>query len=385
MNRDRGRHCPACGKLLPRTVRYCAYCGACLTPRWTWRSPSTLVVALTAVVVVGLGAAGTLALLHPAAPPQQIRVPADLPAAAGHTWPGRLTYAVQTADGLTIHILAPGSGQPQALVPGHSPAWSPDGTRIAFVSERTGAAQVYRISATGQALTQLTQGSEAKSDPAWSPQGGSIAFLAHAGEETVLQLVDALGTTTKDLSGPDARQVEYFSWAPDGLELLFDSATDSGREIWRVLADGSGLSRFANVNGREPSWSPNGQRIVFTSEDGIYVADRDGTNLKRLTAFSGARPAWSPDGRRILFLSRANGEGVAPDLWMMNADGANQKRVGAASCWMVAWTDRPDSVLCIAGSAVDTVPALHVLDLDLETAAGFPIASLSETTLSWTK
>ena len=53
---------------------------------------------------------------------------------------------------------------------------------------------------------------------------------------------------------------------------------------------------------------------------------------------------------------------------------------------MVAWTDRPDSVLCIAGSAVDTIPAMYVLrDLNLETAAGFSIASLSEPILSWTK
>lgn len=384
-NRDRGRRCPNCGKLLPRTTRYCAYCGACLTPRWTWRSPSAWVVGLTTAVVVGLGAAWPRPLLHPAATSQPASLLARAPTETGHPWHGRLTYALRTGGGLTIHVLAADGGQSHVLVPGHSPAWSPDGTQIAFVSERTGTAQVYLISATGRSLTQLTHSPDGKSDPAWSPQGGSIGLLAHTGDETRLQIVDVRGTTSKDLSGPNAGRVKGFSWAPDGQDLLFDAATDSRREIWRVSADGSGLGRFTNFTGQEPSWSPDGQRIAFASEDGIYVVDRAGTNLRRLTTFSGSRPSWSPDSQRILFLSKASGEGTAPDLWSMNADGANQKRVGVAGCWMVAWTDRPNFVLCIAGSAMSTVPAMHVLDLDLETAAGFSIVSLSEPTLSWTK
>ena len=227
-----------------------------------------------------------------------------IPTVAEQVWRGRLAYAAQTADGLTIHVLAAGDDQPQALIPGYSPVWSPDGSQIAFVSERNGVAQVYRINATGQSLTQLTHGDQAKSDPAWSPQAGSLAFLAHTGDETALQLVDALGTSTRELSDPTTKHVENFSWAPDGQELLFDAATDSGHEIWRVSADGSGLSRFTNLNAQEPSWSPDGLRIAFTSEDGIYVVDRAGTNLRRLTTFSGAQPSWSPDSRRISFCPR---------------------------------------------------------------------------------
>ena len=202
--------------------------------------------------------------------------------------------------------------------------------------------------------------------------------------KTALQLVDALGTSTRELSDPSIKHVEHFSWAPDGQELLFDAATDSGHEIWRVSADGSGLSRFTNLNAQEPSWSPDGQRIAFASEDGIYVADRAGTNLRRLTTFLDAAFLVARQSAHSLSV-QSRREALSPDLWSMNADGTNQKRVGAAGCWMIAWMDRPDSVLCIAGSAVDTIPAMHVLGLDLESAASFSIAGVGEPTLSWTK
>ena len=98
-------------------------------------------------------------------------------------------------------------------------------------------------------------------------------------------------------------------------------------------ADGSNLTRLTNNPGDddEPVWSPDGQRIAFTSDrDGInaiYVMNADGSNQTRLTAAQIERndePAWSPDGQYIVFESRRDGN---PEIYVMNADGSNQTRL----------------------------------------------------------
>ncbi len=300
-------------------------------------------------------------------------------------WEGRIAYTAETAQGRQLFILDANSMEPRALVQGHSPAWSPGGERIVFVSERVGTPQLYLTDAAGQSITQLTRTLSVKSAPAWSPRGDWIAMLARDGGGQRLQVVDVRGITERILSGSAVTGVESFAWAPDGQELLFDAPASGRSAIWRVPLDGLTAQRFVRINGRQPVYSPDGQRVSFAGEDGIYVVDRSGANLKRLTTITAAQPRWSPDGSRVLFLVEGGAAGRAPDLWVMNADGTEQKRVGGANCRAALWAGRQDFAFCITDGGMDGGPAMRVLGLDLLTGATFPVAGLSESALSWTR
>lgn len=115
------------------------------------------------------------------------------------------------------------------------------------------------------------------------------------------------------------------SWSPDGEKILFVSDREGNFDIYVMNADGSSPQNLTRNSAwdSEPAWSPDGKKIVFASDrDGnheIYSMNRDGTGVKRLThnALYDSRPAWSPDGTEIAFISF----GEYADLFVMNADG----------------------------------------------------------------
>ncbi|MGC1120749.1 MAG: hypothetical protein WBA22_06610 [Candidatus Methanofastidiosia archaeon] len=115
------------------------------------------------------------------------------------------------------------------------------------------------------------------------------------------------------------------SWSPDGEKILFVSDREGNFDIYVMNADGSSPQNLTRNSAwdSEPAWSPDGAKIVFASDrDGnheIYSMNRDGTAVKRLThnALYDSRPAWSPDGTEIAFISF----GEYADLFVMNADG----------------------------------------------------------------
>ena len=126
---------------------------------------------------------------------------------------------------------------------------------------------------------------------------------------------------------------------PDG-RIAFVVTTGPGAEVRITNADGTGQTRLASGAGRGLSWSPDGSRIVFSSNPGISVMDADGTHLTQL-ATVGESPAWSPDGHRIAFSVRPN-EGISPgdspddksisalkesDIEVMNVDGSGITRL----------------------------------------------------------
>jgi tol-pal system beta propeller repeat protein TolB len=202
------------------------------------------------------------------------------------------------------------------------PAWSPDGTKIAY--ERSNRIFV-KDTRNGEALRLSA---DYGNGPAWSPDGTRIAFASERdGDQEIYTMNSSDGSGGRKLTNNHNHDV-HPSWSPDGTKIAFERDYD----IWVMKADGTdqnNLTNSPNMSEYEPDWSPDGTRIVFQKWGGdlgfqtdIISMTADGSGLVNLTKtpdVSEDFPAWSPDGRKIAY-SVSFG-----DLWMMNAaDGSRQ-------------------------------------------------------------
>jgi len=251
------------------------------------------------------------------------------------------------------------------------PAWSPDGTKIAFMSGRDGNFEIYSMTSTGAAQTRLTNNPQGDGFPAWSPDGSRIAFVRgnlNSPSTFEIYVMDATGGNEVRLTN-DSVIDGVPSWSPDGTKIVFMSGGSSvfdpnSFEIYTINADGSNRTRLTNnsiVDG-QPSYSPDGTKIVFASGDAmnpngieIYVMSANGTNVTRLTnnSVTDAFPTWSQDGTRIVFASGSVNDETSSELFIMNADGSNQARLTNNSVldWFPDWQPLPGSASQIQFSA----------------------------------
>jgi TolB protein len=138
-----------------------------------------------------------------------------------------------------------------------SPAWSPDGTQVAFVSERSGSPQVYRMNADGSGARRVTFQGSYNTDPAWSPDGSRIAWVGRDGRFDVFTCQpDGRGALRITQGAGDN---EDPSWSPDGQYLAFSSTREGGSHIWVSSADGAFQARVTSGRGTfsNPHWSPH--------------------------------------------------------------------------------------------------------------------------------
>jgi len=176
-----------------------------------------------------------------------------------------------------------------------TPVWSPDGSRIAFVSDRDGNLEIYAMNTDGSGQVNLTGSPADESSPVWSPDGTRIAFVSGRDGNQEIYVMNADGSGQIDLTGNPGMDASPV-WSPDGRRIAFVSARDGNAEIYLMNADGTGQLNVTNSPeaDTDPAWSPDGRQIAFTGS-GIGVVGADGFGLSRL-AGTGSRPAWSPDG-----------------------------------------------------------------------------------------
>jgi Tol biopolymer transport system component len=188
------------------------------------------------------------------------------------------------------------------------PAWSPDGSKIAFASSRDGDFEIYSMGSSGENPVRLTQNPASDSRPAWSPDGSRIAFVSNRDGNAEIYVMNADGTNQLRLTSNVAADSDP-DWSPDGARIAFSSEREIGG-IWIMNADGSDARRItSNTWGDyQPAWSPDGSKLAFahgvsaTSRD-IYFVSSDGSSSAPFLAGLGnaTDPSWSPDGRNLAF------------------------------------------------------------------------------------
>jgi TolB protein len=209
-------------------------------------------------------------------------------------------------------------------------AWSPDGRKIAFESDRDGGfPEIYVVNADGSAPRNLTHNPAYDGAPARSPDGRRIVF----GRGRDIYAMNTDGRAQRRLTHtPDAIEHGY-AWSPDGERIAFArGGPDVKADVYVMNVDGSGQRRLTHnaAVDNAPAWSPDGQTIAFTSDrDGnreVYVMNADGSCQRNLTrsAADDESLAWSPDGRTIVFSRSRGGDS---DVYVMNADGSPQLRL----------------------------------------------------------
>ncbi len=211
-----------------------------------------------------------------------------------------------------------------------SPAWSPDGSHLAYVSFEQGHAVVYVQSLLTNQRVVVANFRGSNSSPAWSPDGKQLAVVLTRDGGSQIYLVRPDGRDLRRLTFGGGIDTEP-NFSPDGQYLLFTSNRGGSAQIYRMPVEGGSAVRmtFEGGNNFSPRHSPDGRNFTFAhlSNGRFYIATHDfATRQMQLLTGGGweKRPSFSPNGKMVLFASEAQGRGI---LATVSSDGRVKQKM----------------------------------------------------------
>jgi Tol biopolymer transport system component len=212
------------------------------------------------------------------------------------------------------------------------PAFSPDGSRIAYCADVAGNLDIYVTDIDGTTQNRLTDDPADDTDPAWFPDGRAVAFTSKRGGKTAIWKTGAL-------VGSGATQLLEGAMnpapSPDGNRLAFAHIDATGYRIGVTALDSSGEPRMLAASFGEtpdspppaPTWSPDGRKLCYVDRQELWIVEGSGGGTpQRITSDGNTKlePAWSPDGNHIYFTCFSGGTQA---IWRVHRDGGQLQRV----------------------------------------------------------
>ncbi|MBQ1761969.1 MAG: Tol-Pal system protein TolB [Aquincola sp.] len=232
----------------------------------------------------------------------------------------RIAYVTRSANRYSLRVTdADGEGGQVALAspePIISPAWSPDGRELAYVSFETRKAVVWVQDVSSGQRRQIANFRGSNSAPAWSPDGSQLAVTLSRDGGSQLFLMGRDGGNLRRITNTMAIDTEP-AFSPDGRTLYFVSDRGGSPQVYKMPVGGGGAERvsFTGNYNISPAISPDGRSMAWVTRQGgsfrLVVADAAGGNAQTITdTTADESPSFAPNGRLIIFATRAGGRDV---------------------------------------------------------------------------
>jgi TolB protein len=250
----------------------------------------------------------------------------------------RIAYITKTGKRYALQVADADGYNPQTVVSSNepliSPAWSPDGNKLAYVSFEKKKPIIFVQSLTSGSREILANYKGNNSAPAWSPDGSKLAIVLTYGANSQIYTISSNGGNLKQVTKSSAIDTEP-TFSPDGSMIYFSSDRGGRPQIYKVPADGGSPSRvtFEGAYNVSPHFSPDGKSLAYIRNDGgkfrVALHDLASGQVQLLSEGSqDESPSFAPNGRVILYATKARGRGA---LAAVSADGKVRQRLNDAT------------------------------------------------------